>query len=118
MRIDLDTYKDGRLDFGPTGCDQRHAVWRWRWDSFVTLFKEKYPEMIIAFGEVNYNKSEYIISNIHSLPFKYSNKLGYGLKYNLMEMVTNAEFKFLLRRFSNYLRCSQEKDKIRDLIKP
>lgn len=117
MRIDLDTYKDGRLHYGPNGGEQRQAVWEWRWDSFISLFKNKYPEMIIVFGKINYNKSLDIIGNIHSLEFKYSNKLGYSLKYNLMEIVTNDEFKHLLRRFSNYLRCSQEKEKIVGLMK-
>lgn len=115
MRIDLDTYKDGKLNYGAIPSKERNDVWEWRWSAFRSLFVDKYPELVIMLGNINSFKAYCIVNNIFTLQFKYSNKLGYGLRYQDMEIVTNFEFKKILKKFSRYLQCTQETYKIKTL---
>jgi len=112
MKIDQDTFKDGKLDYGGHYGEQRNIFWTWRWDLFVRLFEEKYPEMIVKFGSITTLKARIITRNITYLTFKYRQKLMYALTYSKMEHVSNSEFKIILNKFEKYLSHSTETERI------
>lgn len=117
MKIGQDTFKDGKLNYGSVDGQQRLEFWLCRWDSFIILFEEKYPEMILKLSDITLFKSYIITSNITKLSFKYKDKLIHSLSYNNMEHVNYSEFNKILKKFKNYLYHSPECNLIKCIIK-
>lgn len=47
MRIDLDTFKNGKLDFGSYHSTQRDTFYSARWLYLIELFELNYPEYVV-----------------------------------------------------------------------
>lgn len=117
MKINQDTFKDGKLYFGDIENPRRLSLWKWRWHQFISSFETYFPEVIINLGSIDLRRSFIVADNVKELHYKYSVKLYYALDFDDMEKINTSEFDKIIKTFKNYLHHSTEADKLRTLHK-
>lgn len=112
-KIDQDTFKENKLNFGMLHSKLRNDIFSYRWESFINTFSDFYPEITIKLlnvGNDDYRNIELILYNLKKRldsPIKY--KLYHGLDYKRMEKVTTQEFKQVITKLTNYLHHNRDK---------
>lgn len=117
MRIDQDTFKEGKLNFGPRYSSQRDTLHQWRWEQFRDLFELNYPEYVMVMYGMKESKITKVLINLKKSTFKMKDKLAYGLSYGDMELVNTNEFAKIIRKFKNYLRQTQNDGVVEKLFR-
>jgi hypothetical protein len=104
MKIDQDTYKNDVLHFGAYGSEQRDRLYEWRWQQFIDVLTDKYPEYFLKFYS-HREVRKFHLSNLHKvMNFRMKDKLKLGLTYPDMESVNSAEFKKVMIKLRNYIK--------------
>ncbi len=116
MRIDLDTFKNGKLDFGSYHSTQRDTFYSARWLYLIELFELNYPEYVVKLYGFDKIQKNQFIGRLKNIDFKMSKKLALALSYRHMETVDSIEFTKILKKFRNYLGYGANTDSINMLF--
>jgi len=106
MKINQDSFKEGKLNFGMRGSTQRLNVNKYRIDTFREAFIDDFPEYFIKLQCDKFQLYTYIEA-LREIHFKDKHKLAYSLEELYMETVSSVEFEVIMRRFNRYLKLSQ-----------
>ena len=110
MKIDQDTFKNGSLNYGSHGTEQRERLYEWRWQQFIDLISEKYPEYFFKFYSHKRIREYHLNQLCKKIGFGMKNKLRYALNYSDLESVNSSEFEKILKKFRNYLQHGNNTD--------
>ena len=102
MQINLDTIKDGKTNYGMNGTDQRDKVYEWRWQQFIDVVEEKYPEYYLKFYSHRKVREYHLLHLGNNINFKMKHKLLLSLHYVGMETVNFREFEKIMKKLRNY----------------
>jgi len=104
MKINQDTYKEGKLDFGMRGSPQRIAVYTYRHDLFNELILKDYPEYYLKLQGDRRSVARYLGCMTKHIKFKYMHKFAIGLSYDSLESLGFNEFNAITQRFERFLK--------------
>lgn len=104
MKINQDTFKEGVLDYGPRGSIQRDRVYEWRWQRFIDVITENYPEYFLKFYTHRKIREYYLLELIKVIKLKMKDKLRASLFYIDMESVNSVEFDKIMVKLNNYIK--------------
>jgi len=104
MKINQDTFKEGVLNYGPHRSIQRDRLYEWRWQQFIDVVTDKYPEYFLKFYSHQKIREYYLKQLIRVIKLRMKDKLRASLAYSDMESVNSAEFDKIMTKLTNYIK--------------
>lgn len=104
MRIDQDTFKDGELNYGKHGSEQRERLYEWRWQKFIDVITHRYPEYFLMFYSHKRIRQHYLNELCKNIDFRMKSKLKVSLVYTDLESINSNEFTKIIAKLANYIK--------------
>ncbi len=108
MLINQDTFKDDILNYGTLFTIQREKLYAWRWQEFINVVLEMYPEYFLKLYSHEKIRNFHLINLTNVINFKMRDKLRVGLNYETLEHVDPVEFDKIVKKFKNYIKQGGE----------